>query len=764
MDRATVSPLCGSTPLAEVKDQKFYLTTAINYTNGPPHAGHAYEAVTSDVIARYHRIFGRDVFFLTGADAHGQKVEQSALKDGVTPQEIADRYANGFKSLNEKLGISNDAYILTTDAHHEELARKLWMRIRDNGDIYLKDYVGWYNMFEEQYVTDLEAESNDYKDEHGRPYEKKSEESYFFRMGKYKEPLLKHILENPEFIQPETRRNEILKFLEMDLNDLCISRTVCQWGITCPFDPEYTGDKSHVMYVWFDALINYLSGIHYESDESLARFWPANVHIIGKDIMRFHTIYWPTMLIAAGIELPKTVFGHGFVVAEDGVKMSKSLGNVIVPEDMISLYSADSLRYYMIRSCTFGNDIPFSESSLCSIFNVVFKDGLGNLLHRALSLCKAYSNGLVTSEKPYFENGRPPFELDVLRSLFECCFSTEPHKVQLTATSPAAIQLQKEKTGLQLQTAAEYVAYAVSDLNKYLQDAAPWAIKGKDEESVGKKNGIVRTVMEGIYILLHFLEPFTPHLIPAVFHKIGVSSTKISLLHSSFENIPSGTSTYVGDILCREFVPGVGEVEARSAAETAAAKEKAKQDVEKAKDAKKAKQQQSRGAVDQPLFSKIELKVGRIIKAWCHETAEKLYCEEVDIGEEHPRLIASGLREHYTLEEMQDRLVVVVSNLKPRKLAGFESNGMVVCATGEDKVEFLQPPEGSLIGERLQLEGLPNEFDPMAPNAVTKKKVFEEFAPLFSANGEGVAVFENNPVCSSAGPCTVGTLRNVPLK
>ena len=267
--------------------EKFYITTAINYTNGPPHMGHAYEAVTTDVLARYHRRAGRDVFFLTGADEHGQKVEQSAAKMGRTPQAHADEYAAGFQALNARLGISNDYYVRTSSKMHEDQVRTLWRRVRDVGDIYLTTYEGWYNVHEEQYVTDTEAATSDYKDQYGRPFEKKCEESYFFRMSKYQDRLIEHIKANPAFIQPATRRSEMLQFLSEPLRDLCISRTVCQWGVQCPEDPDYTGSENHVMYVWFDALTNYLTGIGYfEENSENARYWPA-LHIIGKDICRF---------------------------------------------------------------------------------------------------------------------------------------------------------------------------------------------------------------------------------------------------------------------------------------------------------------------------------------------------------------------------------------------------------------------------------------------------------------------------------------------
>mmetsp|Transcript_4641 Transcript_4641/g.5352 ORF Transcript_4641/g.5352 Transcript_4641/m.5352 type:complete len:617 (-) Transcript_4641:805-2655(-) len=533
LDRALVPPTCVSKEKADkAASEKFYITTAINYTNGAPHLGHAYEAVTTDVIARYHRGYGRSVFFLTGSDEHGQKVEQKAESLGMTPKEVCDMYVKGFKDLLTTLNISNDSYIRTTDKHHEEFVRKLWLKVREKGDIYLKDYVGWYNVHEEQYVTDLEAEKNGYKDEYGRPYEKKEEESYFFRMSKYQKPLLEHFQKHPEFCQPESRRKEILSFLSGELHDLCISRTVCQWGVTCPPDPDYKGDKSHVMYVWFDALSNYLSGIGYWSNgknvKDNSSFWPVNVHIIGKDIIRFHCVYWPCMLMSAGIPLPKSVFGHGFVNDKDGMKMSKSLGNVIDPMVTAEKYPVDAFRFYLTKECTYGGDLPFNEEAMCSLFNAVHVSGIGNLLHRATSLCQSYSEGKIPSQPAYKLDGKFPFDLQ----------------------SDLVIPFEKHlcvEGEFQMQNAAESLVSAINSANKYLQDAAPWKIKDASQE--GTKLAIVRTVLEAVYYLAHFLEPFSPSGAVGIFEKLGVQPVKICELSSEYDNLPAGTSTYVGEVL-----------------------------------------------------------------------------------------------------------------------------------------------------------------------------------------------------------------------
>ncbi|GBG24392.1 Methionine--tRNA ligase [Hondaea fermentalgiana] len=781
LDRPLVAPACPAQADEAVRNEKFYLTTAINYTNGDPHMGHAYEAATCDVIARYHRTYGRDVFFLTGSDEHGQKVEQSAIKNNVTPQAIADKYSAQFQALNAKLNVSNDFYVRTTMPHHGDFCRALWTRVREKGDVYLKDYVGWYNVHEEKYVTDKEAEEADYKDEHGRPFEKKSEESYFFRMSKYQDALIKMIKEdNPLFVQPESRRREVLSFLEsQELQDLCISRTVCQWGVKCPEDPEYKGDKSHVMYVWFDALSNYMSGINClgcaDDPNNLARFWPANVHVIGKDITRFHCVIWPAMLMSAEIPLPVTVFGHGFVQAEGGVKMGKSLGNAVDPIELLKLYPADALRFYMARATPYGEDLSFSEKTLCLEHNAALKDGLGNLVHRATSLCKSYCDAKIPSEAPAQMDGTLPFDVAELRDIFEIAFSLRPAEAAPGAeerhpASAEMIQNLRGGAGLQLRAAGEAVLAAISSLNNYLQRLEPWKIKGKDDEAMKTKRSIVRGALEGIYAVAHFLAPFCPMATQEVFHKLGVQPTALPCLSTSFDNLPPGTLTYVGPILFDELAPGVGVVQPggdkkkSSDAQAEMKANKAKKAAGKAAAQAKAKKESQQVVNDGPEVTKIEFRVGKIVKVWEHEDSDKIFCEEIDVGEDAPRQIGSGLRKYYQLSDLQDRMVVVCCNLKPRPLAGFMSHGMVICATGADKVEILDPPAGSKIGERVGLKGMdPNEHAPETANKVARKKIFEAVAKKLKTNDACVASWDGIELATSAGPCTVPSLANAQL-
>jgi methionyl-tRNA synthetase len=420
--------------------EKFYITTAIHYTNGMPHMGHAYENVTSDVIARYHRVFGRDVFYLTGTDEHGQKIAQTAEAQGMTPIALCDKYAAVFRQLTTDLNMSNDFFVRTTSDKHKQFAQWLFQRALDNGDIYLGTYEGWYNVREETFVTETEAAQTDYKDPTtGVPYKKMQEKSYFFKMSKYQARLVQHFHDHPEFLQPEVRRQEILRRLEEPLMDLSASRNTFQHGVPLPNDPE------HVMYVWFDALSNYASAIDYPNGDN-AKYWPASVHIIGKDITWFHCVIWPCILMSAGMPLPQRVFAHGFVNAKDGTKMSKSIGNVIDPYDILKKFGLDSFRYFIVRSARYGQDLPFSEDDMINILNAELADTLGNLVHRSVNICKKYSNGLVPDAA-----ADSPFDVYTLLHDSEIAYKD-----------------------FALQNACFVIVNALRETNKYLTDKEPW--------------------------------------------------------------------------------------------------------------------------------------------------------------------------------------------------------------------------------------------------------------------------------------------------
>ena len=699
--------------------ETFYITTAIAYMNGYPHIGHAYEFITTDCLARLHRLLGFDTYFLTGADEHGQKVENSAIKIGRTPKEHCDHYVNSFQELNRKLAISNSSYIRTTDDRHIVLAQTLWEMCAASDDIYLHFHEGWYNPREECYVTELEAQANNYKDPGtGLDYTRLSEETYFFKMSKYQDRLIAFLEENPGFIEPEQARGEIMSRLRSPdgLKDVCISRTTFSWGIPVP---EGFDDK-HIMYVWFDALSNYLTGVDaLDKDSELSKYWPADKHIIGKDIKWFHCVIWPTMLMSAGLPLPKQVFCHGFVNAADGRKMSKTFNNTIDPWDILSRYPLDTIRYYIISTSTYGADLNFSEDALVMMHNSELADVLGNLMHRATNLCHKYCGGLV-----------PDVEHD---SEFSMPFNLADLKAEASAIGKSCA----------LSTLAFTAMDAVRATNRFLTEAEPWKMKGENEV---RRVAIVRTTLEAIYAFSHFLAPILPLVTESIFNRFGAQPKALFNLHDNFYNLVPGTPVVVGDILFTKI-------------ETNEDKEQKMLAAKAAKDAKKSANKKPNDDPNQPDFTKLDIRVGHIKKVWNHEAATKLYCEEIDIGEE-VRNVASGLRANYSLEEMNDRRVLIVCNLKPAKMVGFESCGMVLAAKSADgeTVELVTPPADAKIGEKVYIDGLSGE--PWTASRVSNKKVFPAVAVTLKVNSDGQLTWNDELVQTSVGPCSVPTVRD----
>jgi methionyl-tRNA synthetase len=479
----------------------FYITTAINYTNGPPHFGHAYEAIVGDCIARYHRAAGRDVFFLTGADEHGQKVAETATSQSLSPIELCDKCVTMFQEMNRRLSISNDGYIRTTSLKHKLLAQQLWRWVATSGDIYLGSYEGWYSKREERFLTETEASAANYLDG-SVPLTKTSEPSYFFRMSKYQQPLVDYISDHPEFIFPPERRREILERLKEPLLDLSISRTSFDWGIPIPddFNGKEDDKAKHVMYVWFDALTNYLSGIGWPLASDDSRFWPA-VHLIGKDIVWFHAVVWPCMLMSADIRLPRRIVCHGFINGPDDRKMSKSWGNVVDPMAMLDKYpNSDIIRYFVLREGSFGNDLTFNETSLRDRNDWELAANLGNLGSRTFSLVQKECDSITPSEL-----ATPLFSVKELARAIEGYMTT-----------------------FQIQSAITSIFGKFSEMNEWLAKEAPWLLKG--EEHTHKRRGIIRTLIEGIYILAHFLEPFLPITSSKIYESLGTSKVDIPTL------------------------------------------------------------------------------------------------------------------------------------------------------------------------------------------------------------------------------------------
>ena len=686
-------------------EERFSVTTAINYANGAPHMGHAYESISTDVLARYHRAYGRKVLFQTGSDEHGQKIAEAASEKGVAALEFVDGHVAAFRELNARLDVSNDVYNRTTSDVHKKACAELFKRSRDKGDIYLDTYEGWYNVREETFVTESEAAASEYKDPvSGKDLKKMKEESYFFRQSRYQEQLIAHIETNPEFIQPVARRNEILARLKNDdLRDLSVSRTTFDWGIPVPDAPN------HVMYVWFDALTNYLTGTGWPDAGDNNEFWPASVHIIGKDIVWFHCVIWPCMLWSAGLPLPKTIFGHGFVTAEDGQKMSKSIGNVVDPNEVLKKFSSDTFRYYLMRCGIYGSDVPFSETVMTTIHNADLADVLGNLVHRVTNLCNKNCGGVVPDCAT-----EQIFDVETLRAKSEDAMAK-----------------------FSIQGACELAIDAAKCTNKYLTDAAPWALKGED--AAERKTVIIKSTIEAVYIAMHFLQPYIPKACELVFEKLGQPATKIWKLKPFGENIVAGAKVSIGDVLFAKF------------------------EAEKTEPKKKSAPKPKTVPVDAPVdVSRLELVVGEVKSVKRHPDADSLYVEEIDLGGDAPRQVVSGLVKHLTEEEFFGKRVVCVANMKPSKMRGVESTAMVLCGTNaEGKTELVTPPEATAVGARITVEGFSGEADSQLN---PRKKVFETVSADFTVTPEGVAAYKGVPFTSPDGPCVFPTIRDGIIK
>jgi len=704
---------------------KYYITTAIFYANGWPHMGHAYEGLSSDVFARYHRVLGQDVFFMTGSDEHGQKIAQVAEAEGIKPIDICDRYVGGFKALNQRMLVSEDHYIRTTHEKHEEIARVVWRKLKENGDIYLGRYEGWYLVREERFVTEQEATEWEFKDPgSGVPLKKMSEPSFFFKLSKFQERVLKHIEEHEEFIQPLQFRTEILERLKsIELRDLSISRGTFDWGVTCPED--LVDGQQHVMYVWFEALINYASGVDAtDPTKPLSRFWPADMHIIGKDISWFHSVIWPAMLMSFGLALPKSVVVHGFIAGADGRKMSKSYGNIVNAHDMLDRLSPDTFRWYICREASYGDDLKFSEDSLKLMHNADLCDNLGNLVNRAVNLCGGAVPAGNSKLVPL------PFDLAALKQTVRNAFEQ-----------------------YRLSEAADLIVKACGTTNKWIADLEPWKMK---EDKKELRSACCRLLVEAVYVLAHFFAPFIPTAGEAIFNKIAPARPIVELA-DDFNNLTTGAEIRKGSILFEPF-----EIKKDDGMEKAKA---AKEDA-KAKSKASAKPPPQKDDPNQPLFSKLDVRVGRVVEAWPHPEAERLFVEKIDVGDpEGPRQIVSGLREHYTLEQFTGRKLLAVCNMKPAKLRNVESNGMVLCAKdpANNVVELLTVPDECNVGDRVLPQEVPDSYKPVSPDLVKKGKIWEAVAEKLKTDTSRVACFDGLPLVASGAKFVAPTLPDAPI-
>ncbi|MCI9565781.1 MAG: methionine--tRNA ligase [Eubacterium sp.] len=625
----------------------YYLTTAIAYTSGKPHIGNTYEAILADSIVRFKRQQGYDVRFQTGTDEHGQKIELKAAEAGITPKEYVDNVAGVIKEIWDAMNTSYDKFIRTTDADHEAQVQKIFKKLYDQGDIYKGHYEGMYCTPCESFFTESQLVDGKCPD-CGRECTPAQEEAYFFRMSKYADRLIEHINTHPEFIQPESRKNEMMNnFLLPGLQDLCVSRTSFKWGVPVDFDPN------HVVYVWIDALSNYITGLGFDLDGNsnpmFEKYWPADLHLIGKDILRFHTIYWPIMLMALDIPLPKQIFGHPWLLQGDG-KMSKSKGNVIYADDLAGLFGVDAVRYFVLHEMPFENDGTITWELMVERMNSDLANTLGNLVNRTISMSNKYFGGVV-ADKGVVEDVDADFK-----------------KVILEAPVKAAEKMEK----LRVADAMTEIFALFKRCNKYIDETMPWAL-AKDEDKQDRLATVLYNLIEGINIGASLLEPFMPETSKKVLEQINGTARAFDDM-TEFGKYPSGNKvTEKPEILfarmdVKEVMEKVAEIEAAQKAEA---------------EGEKYPEVEKKPEISIDDFDKVQIQVGEVIKCEPVPKAKKLLVSQIKIGAE-TRQIVSGIAKYYKPEEMVGKKVAVITNLKPCKLCGVESQGMILAA-GDDE-------------------------------------------------------------------------------
>ena len=642
----------------------YYITTAIAYASGKPHIGNTYEAVLADAIARYKRAEGYDVFFQTGTDEHGQKIEEKAQAAGLTPKAFVDQAAGEIRNIWDLMNTSYDKFMRTTDEDHEKQVQKIFKKLYDQGDIYKGYYEGLYCTPCESFFTESQLVDGKCPD-CGREVKPAKEEAYFFRMSKYADRLIKHINENPEFIQPVSRKNEMMNnFLLPGLQDLCVSRTTFTWGIPVDFDPK------HVTYVWLDALTNYITGIGYDCDgnstDQFAKYWPANLHLIGKDIIRFHTIYWPIFLMALEVPLPKQVFGHPWLLQGDG-KMSKSKGNVLYADTLVDFFGVDAVRYFVLHEMPFENDGVISWELMVERMNSDLANILGNLVNRTISMSNKYFGGVVSDGKDgdSFDDDLKAVVLDEVKKVQE-----KMEKLRVADAMTAIFNIFRRS-------------------NKYIDETAPWTL-AKDESKKARLETVLYNLTEAITIGASLLDSFMPETSKKILTQLCTTKRELSEM-DTFGLYPAGNKvTEQPEILfarmdIKEVIEKVEAMNAAASTDT----------VEAEKEAAEVIDIEAKPEIEYDDFAKLQFQVGEIIACEAVPKSKKLLCSQVRIGSQVKQIV-SGIKAHYSPEEMVGKKVMVVVNLKPAKLAGVMSEGMLLCAEDAEGNLSLMIPEKSM--------------------------------------------------------------------
>lgn len=629
----------------------YYLTTAITYTSGKPHIGNVYEIVLADAIARYKRLDGYDVRFMTGTDEHGQKVEERAKQEGITPKEFVDKIAGIVKDQFDCMNTTYDKFIRTTDADHERQVQKIFKKLYDKGDIYKGKYEGMYCQECEAFYTNSQLNEEGNCPVCGGEVKPMEEEAYFFEMSKYADRLMQYIEEHPAFIQPESRKNEMINnFLKPGLQDLCVSRTSFKWGIPVDFDPD------HVVYVWIDALSNYITGLGYDADGNSSdlykKYWPADLHLIGKDIMRFHTIYWPIMLMALEEPLPKQIFGHPWLLTGDS-KMSKSKGNVIYADDLVTLFGQDAVRYIMLHEMPFAQDGHVTYELMLERINSDLANNLGNLVNRTLSMQNKYFNGEIANPEI-----NEPIDEEI--------------KTMAMATVTKVHECMDE---LRVADAIQAVFEFLNRCNKYIDETTPWAL-AKDPDKISRLATVLYNLLESIRIAAVLLQPYLPSTCEKIFEQLGTQKRDFDSVKEFGQLELGGRVAEQPEILFQRLQ----EAEVMAAVEEIQSKQIAK--------AKKV--EEKKAEIDIEEFGKSDLRVGKVVSCEKHPDADNLLIMKVDLGEEEPRQIVSGIAQSYTPGQMIGKNIVIVSNLKEAIIRGVESQGMLLAGKQDDEIAVVE--------------------------------------------------------------------------